>query len=78
MRRELSEVLNSIKEEIPEDQVDLLKQLNSVRESVAYSPPENHGLWWGEFAMILGNFFPNREDVKADWQKKIIALWMDE
>lgn len=51
--RNLADVIDSLLEHIPDTEKDLIYDLNSVRSSVAYSPPENMMLWWGETLLAL-------------------------
>ena len=74
--RNLSEVIEAIKAEIPNkgDENDLLlHRIDKILDSVNYASPENQGLWWNELAILLNNDLP--KPLEKEWQVKVVSIF---
>ena len=71
--RNLYDVINQIVEVAP----DLEENLNSIRESVMYSAPENMGMWWNMTAEILNEYaldHPKADKIAAIFSGKEVGV----
>jgi hypothetical protein len=78
MPRFLPEVIDQMLGVIPNTKADLVSALESTKSSAAFASPETCWLWWRQAAQILTDYIPEGEVEQSDWQKKVVAIWMDE
>jgi hypothetical protein len=68
--RDVKEIIITIMEIIPETEIELLKDLNILKDNLAFKPPElrKTGYCWIPFTNLLNNYIP---EIKEEWQIKI-------
>ncbi len=77
--RKLSDVLDAVIQEIPEEFPDVLVDLRSLRQSVQYTAPELMRLRWIQLSEILNDALPDPTSTDApEWVKRIASLVMGE
>lgn len=76
--RNLNQVLNAIVNQIPKDveyRENIIKEFDSVCESISYTAPEALHLRWYQCADILFDYIP---EPTLDWQKTITRIFSAE
>ena len=75
MDRDLMNVIEKIIKEIPLTEENFINELNDRLSSVRYSAPELINMWWNEtFKTLLSNL-PKPEDIKEEWQFKVVSIF---
>ena len=73
--RDLSEVLDRMIVEIGAGRPYLREQLNKLKSSIAYTPPEGMYMRWEQGAQILEEWFQGASP-ESDWGQKLVDIWM--
>ncbi len=77
--RKLSDVLDTVIQEIPEEFSGVLVDLRSLRQSVQYTAPELMRLRWIQLSEILNDGLPDPTSTDApEWAKHVSSLVMGE
>lgn len=74
--RILSDVIDKIVKEIPQDQTNLILGLQGIRQSALYAAPEIMPVWWQKVCTLLNQSLP--WPPVFDWQRKIAAIIRNE
>jgi hypothetical protein len=72
MKRELSEVIDEMTKVIPKDRSSLICQLNDIRSSAMFSPPEGMHTWWAELQTAL---IDEIGEPTEPWQFEVAAIF---
>lgn len=78
MARDLTKVINQMLAVIPYTEVSLIRALESVQSSAAFSAPEIMGVRWKRCAEVLSHGIPVDPNRWLDWQREVILIWTDE
>lgn len=76
--RDLTLLINSMLEHIPQTEEYLRACLESVNDSLIYTPPEPLAqmTWFVRVAEIFEEVFPDPNKITEEWQKIILRTWM--
>lgn len=65
-QRDLYTLLSCMLLYVPTGHEQLKGKLESIRTSVAYSPPENMAMWWAEVSAELSLTLPQKDNLHGD------------
>lgn len=71
--RNLCEVIEQIKKEIPSSKKELIEEIEQIYTSAMIAPPEMQSFWWMETACALVTHVP--QSLKEEWGIAIIRIW---
>ena len=76
--RDIIEVIERIVEYIPEDKKLFITQLNSIKNSAMYTPPEAmHGRWYEASCILENNLGQVNQLPKDGWEMEVLKEWKD-
>ena len=72
--RNLVNVINEMVENIPESEIDLIKELERIKsDQIQWTAPESM-VRWEEVSYALQDYLYNPKPTK-EWQFKILSIW---
>jgi len=74
-KRNIIEVIDQVRELIPENYEQLHRQLKSVSYTVGYTPPEGMRDRWYEASVALEAALGN--ELHQPWMQEVNDIWMD-
>lgn len=74
--RNLTALLESILEIVPEEEEFFRGRLSSIIEGTIYCPPEGMSLWWHRAADFFGKTMTYPKKLEG-WQRRLYVLWME-
>jgi len=74
MDREITDVINAIREALPTDEVSLHSKLNAIERTANSRAPELMNSSWSDLGALVGQFAdPNDPPKKDTWQMKAVC-----
>lgn len=75
MDRNLVDVINEMLKCTPTMDVELVHELNRIKTSLSYAPPEGQYLWWRETQRALINAYGDDYNMLLDEQRKVVDIF---
>ena len=76
--RDLLDVLRALAPYIPDEEQAFRSEWDSLIQSVCYASPELMPMRWGQGADLLVDYLPDSTALEHDWQRRVVAIWMNQ